>query len=654
MWTWTSIPVVAALVLAPTTGLRPHVAHHADEAAASGGTLRVAMLAPSVWGFDPTSEYGTAEYAVTRLLQRTLLTHRGVPGFQGTRLVPDLATALPTISSDGLTWTFHIRPGIHYAPPLQDVEVTAPDFIRALERARPLPKVAANALPTNVGPGSNHLPTLLAGFADYAQGRSSTISGAVALDAHTLQLRTIHRDEQTLGQVMAMAFTAPIPPSPRPDSPLGIATGHDLDIDYTAAPPAKGFGPFQSATGPYMIEGADRIDYHDPPDQQQWPTGFVPSWWYTAEDDGPPKPGRLVLVRNPSWEAGSDPARPAYPDRIEITIQPAKDPYNGPLAQGEVDAAIGAPPSRSQLMSVPAASRSRVSRVDGSGVDWIMMNLLQPPFDDVHVRRAFSMAVDREVMTTAWVDKDTVERAATSRVVPPVLTADLLAADGQGPKPESEIRAEMRKSRYWSAKGCLAAACRPVIVGGYFDSSTGLSQPAAREVLSQALRRMGLQPKVLVPCEVPGPHQTQNQCDHHNDVVKACVNSPSHAAICPWGWFYDYPAAADMFPPFEFQADVGWSATGLGLSPQQIRDAGFPVLTVPSVTQDIQRCSAELPVQAVACWARLDQWLTDKVVAVVPFTLMQSVRMYGSGVMSASMDQATGEYALDRMVLAQS
>ena len=48
-------------------------------------------------------------------------------------LEPGLATAW-TISADGLTYTFTIKPGIMYAPPLQDVEITAQDFVRALER----------------------------------------------------------------------------------------------------------------------------------------------------------------------------------------------------------------------------------------------------------------------------------------------------------------------------------------------------------------------------------------------------------------------------------------------------------------------------------------------------------------------------------------
>ena len=61
-------------------------------------------------------------------------------------LKPDLAADLPAVSDDGLTYTFTLKPGIHYAPPLQDVEVTAQDFIRALEREAD-PKASVGRIP---------------------------------------------------------------------------------------------------------------------------------------------------------------------------------------------------------------------------------------------------------------------------------------------------------------------------------------------------------------------------------------------------------------------------------------------------------------------------------------------------------------------------
>ena len=37
-------------------------------------------------------------------------------------------------SPDGLTWTFHLKTGIHYAPPFEETTITAGEIARALER----------------------------------------------------------------------------------------------------------------------------------------------------------------------------------------------------------------------------------------------------------------------------------------------------------------------------------------------------------------------------------------------------------------------------------------------------------------------------------------------------------------------------------------
>src|SRR6187397_2790936 len=101
-----------------------------------GGTLRLALQSDVQEAFDPQKEYYGVAWAFDRCcLLRTLLSYNGKTTAEGgAEVQPDLATALPEQSADGLTWTFTLKPGIKYAPPLQDVTVTAQDFIRAMER----------------------------------------------------------------------------------------------------------------------------------------------------------------------------------------------------------------------------------------------------------------------------------------------------------------------------------------------------------------------------------------------------------------------------------------------------------------------------------------------------------------------------------------
>ena len=62
---------------------------------------------------------------------------------------------------------------------------------------------------------------------------------------------------------------------------------------------------YLAATGPYMVEGADQLDYSKPPEEWQQPVG-----------DGA---ATYTLVRNPSWSPASDPLRTAALDRIVIS-----------------------------------------------------------------------------------------------------------------------------------------------------------------------------------------------------------------------------------------------------------------------------------------------------------------------------------------------
>src|SRR5215470_8095075 len=91
-----------------------------------GGTLRlVAAAGPD--HLDTVPAYYTADYILERAYARQLLTYPTVPdptltsaGWKtDTTPVPDIATEVPSlanggISADGLTYTFHIKPGVDW------------------------------------------------------------------------------------------------------------------------------------------------------------------------------------------------------------------------------------------------------------------------------------------------------------------------------------------------------------------------------------------------------------------------------------------------------------------------------------------------------------------------------------------------------------
>ena len=81
----------------------------------AGGTLTMAMLADVTAAFDPQKEYYSVTWEYYRCcLLRNLMSYEGVPTDEGgAEIFPDLAAGEPEQSSDGLTWTYQIKPGIH-------------------------------------------------------------------------------------------------------------------------------------------------------------------------------------------------------------------------------------------------------------------------------------------------------------------------------------------------------------------------------------------------------------------------------------------------------------------------------------------------------------------------------------------------------------
>src|SRR5262245_39082842 len=133
-----ALAAVLALVAAACSGSSSGNPTQSSAPAAlqKGGVFKIGLASDVHEALDPAREYYTIGWEFLHCcLTRTLLGFnlKG-PNEDGNTLEPDLATALPTVSSDGLTYTFTIRSGVKYSPPFQNQTVQAQDFIRALTR----------------------------------------------------------------------------------------------------------------------------------------------------------------------------------------------------------------------------------------------------------------------------------------------------------------------------------------------------------------------------------------------------------------------------------------------------------------------------------------------------------------------------------------
>src|SRR5205823_4448016 len=127
-------------------------------------------------GFDPTSESQLGSFGIyTNLLLRTLVGHDHVAGAAGRRIVPDLATSVPEPTNGGTRYTFTLKRGVRFGPPVNR-QITSSDVRYAIERlARPAD-----------GAGYFFYFTVIKGFDAYRAGRTRTLTGVSTPNRRTI------------------------------------------------------------------------------------------------------------------------------------------------------------------------------------------------------------------------------------------------------------------------------------------------------------------------------------------------------------------------------------------------------------------------------------------------------------------------------------
>jgi oligopeptide transport system substrate-binding protein len=248
------------------------------------------------------------------------------------------AAARWDISADGLTYTFHLRPDGVWS---NGDPVTAEDFVFSIERILN-PKLASDYA---------YMLDVLAGAADYTAGKLTDFSqvGAKAHDARTLQL-TLARPTPYLLSLTAHQAWFPVHPA----SVLKAGAPHARGTGWTKPGALIGNGPFVLA---------------------EW------------------KPDQHILVtqnpRHPSAATG----------RIKaVKFFPVADPGVDERAfrAGQTHLTYDVLPDRLDAWRREAPERLRVDPF--LETFYVRFNTTHPPFNDVRVRRALSLAIDREAI----------------------------------------------------------------------------------------------------------------------------------------------------------------------------------------------------------------------------------------------------------------
>src|SRR3954465_1213786 len=102
--------------------------------ALKGGTLRVNQNSADFDFTDPHIAYRTDDWEMLFATSMHLVAFPEKAGAAGSQLSPEAATAFPSVSKDGKTYTFHIRPGLRFS---DGSKVTGGSFQRPSERGPP-------------------------------------------------------------------------------------------------------------------------------------------------------------------------------------------------------------------------------------------------------------------------------------------------------------------------------------------------------------------------------------------------------------------------------------------------------------------------------------------------------------------------------------
>jgi len=262
-----------------------------------GGTLRlVAASGPD--HIDTVPAYYTADYIMERGYARQLLAYPTVPdptltspGWKtDTTPVADIATEVPStanggISSDGLTYTFHIKSGVDWnTNPAR--QVTADDFIREFKAF------------CNPAPG---------GFVGNLAYYSDTIKGLTQYcNQETAYFANVKKHPITAANVAGFQNSHTI---------AGISAVSPSEIQFHLIEPASDFlymmaMPFTSARPveyDAYLPNSLQLDQHTISDGPYQITSYVPG-------------KSMTLNKNPSWKQSTDPVRHQYVNEVTLTI----------------------------------------------------------------------------------------------------------------------------------------------------------------------------------------------------------------------------------------------------------------------------------------------------------------------------------------------
>ncbi|HEY5353930.1 MAG TPA: ABC transporter substrate-binding protein [Streptosporangiaceae bacterium] len=509
-----------------------------------GGTLN--MLGQGDVDF---MDYNVSYYTIGALGQRPwlrlLYAYPATPG-KVTTVEPDLATALPTVSNGGKTYTVTIRTGAMWdSSPAR--QVTAADALLGLKR---------DCNPTQPFGGLPDFEALIVGYSQFCAGFakvSSTSVSAIKKYIDTHQISGVKASGQTI------TYNLVHPASYFPDM---------LQLDAFAPAPVESLnyltgsgaeGQHIIADGPYKIQS------------------YVPT-------------RSIVYVRNPAWKASTDPIRKAYVNEIKVSEtgnEPAIQQQlqtNTASASMEFDAfpPVGADPGLQAQMKQGLNHNFNLGSTYSTN-PYLVYNTVSPnnnaALKKVQVRQALSYGIDRAHLLTD--NGGPTQGVALTHVLPAGINGAQDVPSGYNPYPYDPTKAKQLLAAAGYKNGLnLTLLYRP--------SSTVATKMA--QTLQADLAKIGVKIKLLGA--TPSDFYVK-----YMEVPSVAKAGRWDLSLAGWGpdWYGD--AAVSFFNPL-FSGPASFPPVG----------SNFGFYSDPSVTSLIAKgASAATASAAATIWGQADE-----------------------------------------------
>jgi len=334
-----------------------------NPSSAKGGTLTFDSSSPPD-SFDPGNTYYAWVQNLDHLWAMPLFTFKACPGTCGQQLVPDLAADMGKASSDGLTWTFHIKPNVKYE---DGTVVKSSDVKYALERTFDRSVMANGPTYYQVYFADNKYP------GPY-KDRAKNLMGLTSVQTPDATTLVIHLNKPFPDLPYALSFpnSAPVPPA------------KDTGSNYQLHP---------MSTGPYKFQS------------------------YQLNK-------QLTLVPNTQWDPATDPNDKQLPSKIIVNLNVNQADIDNRLLAGDiqVDAqALGmGAAAKARVLANPTLKANSDAPLTGRA--WFAyLNTKVAPLTNLACRKAIEYAVDKQAVQTAWGGPVAGGQIA-STIMPPTIT----------------------------------------------------------------------------------------------------------------------------------------------------------------------------------------------------------------------------------------